>query len=128
MGRDRVFFAAAGRLNRAEVPAIALVIQGFWACVLTLSGTYSELLDYVIFAQLMFYVLTVSAVFVLRRRRPDAPRPYRAWGYPVVPALYVVAASALMIDLLILKPRFTWPGLLIALSGVPIYFATRRRA
>jgi len=126
MSQDRVFFAAAGRLNRASVPAVALVMQGIWAAVLTLSGTYSELLDYVIFAQLMFYVLTVSAVFVLRRRIPDAPRPYRAWGYPVVPALYVIAASALMIDLLILKPRFTWPGLLIALSGVPIYYWTTR--
>ena len=92
-----------------------------------MSGTYSELLDYVIFAQLMFYVLTVSAVFVLRRRSPDAPRPYRAWGYPIVPALYVVAASALMIDLLIVKPTFTWPGLLIALSGVPVYYWTTRR-
>jgi APA family basic amino acid/polyamine antiporter len=127
MSRDRVFFAAAGRLNRASVPAVALVMQGIWAAVLTLSGTYSELLDYVIFAQLMFYVLTVSAVFVLRRRFPGAIRPYRAWGYPLVPALYVVAASALMVDLLILKPRFTWPGLLIALSGVPIYYWTTAR-
>jgi APA family basic amino acid/polyamine antiporter len=127
MSQDRVFLAAAGRLNRASVPAVALVMQGIWAAVLTLSGTYSELLDYVIFAQLMFYVLTVSAVFVLRRRRPDAPRPYRAWGYPIVPALYVIAASALMVDLLILKPRFTWPGLLIALSGVPIYYWTTRQ-
>ena len=128
MSRDRVFFAAAGRLNRASVPAVALVMQGIWAAVLTLSGTYSELLDYVIFAQLMFYVLTVSAVFVLRRRLPGALRPYRAWGYPLVPAIYVVAASALMVDLLILKPRFTWPGLLIALSGVPIYYWTTARA
>jgi basic amino acid/polyamine antiporter, APA family len=126
MAHDRVFFAAAGRLNRASVPAVALVMQGVWAAVLTLSGTYSELLDYVIFAQLMFYVLTVAAVFVLRRRLPGAPRPYRAWGYPVVPALYIIAASALMVDLLILKPRFTWPGLLIALSGVPIYYWTTR--
>ena len=129
MAHDGVFFAAAGRLNRNRVPAIALIIQGIWAAVLTLTGTYSELLDYVIFAQLMFYILTVSAVFVLRRRLPDAPRPYRAWGYPIVPALYVICAAALMIDLLVLKPRFTWPGLLIALSGVPIYyFTTRRRA
>jgi APA family basic amino acid/polyamine antiporter len=127
MAHDRVFFAAAGRLNRARVPAVALVMQGVWAAILTLSGTYSELLDYVIFAQLMFYVLTVSAVFLLRRRLPDAPRPYRAWGYPVVPALYIVAACAIMIDLLILKPRFTWPGLLIALSSVPIYYLTARR-
>jgi basic amino acid/polyamine antiporter, APA family len=98
-----------------------------WAAVLTLSGTYSQLLDYVIFAQLMFYVLTVSAVFVLRRRLPDAPRPYRAWGYPILPALYIIAASAIMIDLLILKPRSTWPGLLIALSSVPVYYLTARR-
>jgi APA family basic amino acid/polyamine antiporter len=129
MSHDRVFFTAAGRLNTASVPAVALVMQGVWAAILTLSGTYSELLDYVIFAQLMFYVLTVAAVFVLRRRRPEAPRPYRAWGYPIVPALYILAASAMMIDLLILKPRFTWPGLLIAMSGVPIYyFTTRKRA
>jgi basic amino acid/polyamine antiporter, APA family len=127
MAHDRVFFAAAGRLNRAQVPAVALVMQGVWAAALTLSGTYSQLLDYVIFAQLMFYVLTVSAVFVLRRRLPDAPRPYRAWGYPILPALYVIAASAIMIDLLILKPRSTWPGLLIALSSVPVYYLTARR-
>jgi APA family basic amino acid/polyamine antiporter len=126
MSQDRVFFAAAGRLNRASVPAVALMMQGIWAAALTLSGTYSDLLDYVIFAQLMFYVLTVSAVFVLRRRLPDAPRPYRAWGYPIVPALYIVAASALMVDLLILKPLASWAGLLIALSGVPIYFWTTR--
>ena len=127
LAHDRVFFAAAGRLNRAQVPAVALVMQGVWAAILTLSGTYSELLDYVIFAQLMFYVLTVSAVFVLRRRLPDAPRPYRAWGYPIVPALYVIAACAIMIDLLILKPGSTWPGLLIALSSVPIYYWSARR-
>jgi len=126
MAHDRVFFAAAGRLNHARVPAVALVMQGIWAAILTLSGTYSELLDYVIFAQLMFYVLTVSAVFILRRRLPDAPRPYRAWGYPIVPALYVVAACAIMIDLLILKPGSTWPGLLIALSSVPIYYLSAR--
>jgi basic amino acid/polyamine antiporter, APA family len=128
MAQDRVFFAAAGRLNTASVPAVALVMQGIWAAVLTLSGTYSELLDYVIFAQLMFYVLTVSAVFVLRRRLPDVPRPYRAWGYPAVPALYVVAASALMVDLLLVKPGYTWPGLVIALSGVPIYYWTTARS
>src|SRR5215469_6587171 len=126
MSQDRVFFESAGQLNAASVPAVVLVMQGVWAAILTLSGTYSELLDYVIFAQLMFYVLTVSAVFVLRRRLPGAPRPYRAWGYPIVPALYVVAASALMVDLLIVKPGYTWPGLLIALSGVPIYYWTTR--
>jgi APA family basic amino acid/polyamine antiporter len=128
MARDGVFFAAAGRLNRARVPAAALVMQSVWAAVLTLSGTYSELLDYVIFAQLIFYVITVGAVFVMRVRLPDAPRPYRAWGYPWLPAGYIVAAVALMADLLVVKPRYTWGGLLIVLSGVPVYVYLHRRA
>jgi APA family basic amino acid/polyamine antiporter len=121
MAHDRVFFPAAGRLNAASVPAFALIIQGVWASILTLSGTYSELLDYVIFAQLMFYVVTVLAVFVLRTKRPDAPRPYRAFGYPWIPIAYIVAAGAMMIDLLIVKPAYTWPGVLIVLAGVPVY-------
>jgi basic amino acid/polyamine antiporter, APA family len=107
MAHDGVFFAAAGRLNVNSVPAVALVIQGAWAALLAVSGTYSELLDYVIFAQLLFYVLTVAAVFVLRIRRPQVPRPYRAWGYPWVPAAYVAAAVALMADLLVVKPHYT---------------------
>ena len=127
MARDGLFLASAARLNRASVPAVALVMQGGWAALLTLSGTYSELLDYVIFAQLLFYALTVAAVFVLRVRRPEAPRPYRAWGYPVVPAAYIVAAVALMADLLIMKPAYTWPGLLIAISGAPVYWWLLRR-
>ena len=127
MSEDGVFFAAGRRLNAASVPAFALIIQGGWAAVLAVSGTYSDLLDYVIFAQLFFYVLTVGAVFLLRRTRPAAPRPYRAWGYPLVPAAYMVAAFALMIDLLVMKPRFTWPGVIIVLTGIPVYFLTRNR-
>lgn len=126
MAHDGVFFAPAGRLNRARVPAAALLMQAAWAALLTLSGTYSELLDYVIFAQLLFYVVTVAAVFVMRLRLPDAPRPYRAWGYPWLPAAYIVATLVLMADLLAVKPRYTWPGLLIALSGVPVYMLRRR--
>jgi len=125
MARDRLFFAAAGLLNQASVPAAALIIQGGWASLLTLSGTYSQLLDYVIFAQLMFYALTVGAVFVLRVKHPHARRPYRAWGYPWVTAAYIVAAVAMMADLLVMKPHYTWPGLLIALSGIPLYWLTR---
>jgi APA family basic amino acid/polyamine antiporter len=128
MANDGVFFAAARRLNRNRVPAFALIIQAIWAAGLTLSGTYSDLLDYVIFAQLLFYVLTVAAVFVLRRTRPDAPRPYRAWGYPVVPAAYIAAAVALMLDLLVVKPRFTWPGLGIVIAGAMVYSVMRRRS
>jgi basic amino acid/polyamine antiporter, APA family len=127
MANDRVFWASAGRLNRAQVPGVALVIQALWASVLTLSGSYGDLLDYVIFAQLLFYVLTVAAVFWLRIKRPDAPRPYKAWGYPLVPAAYIVSATALMIDLLIVKPRFTWPGLLIVMAGIPVFALQNRR-
>jgi APA family basic amino acid/polyamine antiporter len=126
MARDGVFFPSVGELNANAVPAKALLLQGGWAALLTLSGTYSELLDYVIFAQLLFYVLTVAAVFVMRWRRPDAPRPYRAWGYPLVPLAYIVSALALMGDLLYVKPAYTWPGLLIALSGLPIYWSRMR--
>jgi APA family basic amino acid/polyamine antiporter len=128
MSRDGLFFAVAGFLNQASVPAVALIIQAVWASLLTLSGTYSQLLDYVIFAQLMFYVLTVGAVFILRVKRPETRRPYRAWGYPWVPAGYIAAAVAMMADLLVMKPRYTWPGLLIALSGIPLYWLTQRRA
>ncbi|HVA69459.1 MAG TPA: amino acid permease [Candidatus Binataceae bacterium] len=127
MARDGLFFAVAGRLNAKSVPAIALMMQALWASVLTLTGTYSELLDYVIFAQLMFYALTVGAVFVMRVRDPNRPRPYRAWGYPILPAAYITAATLLMADLLVVKPAYTWPGLLIALAGAPVY-AIRRRS
>jgi basic amino acid/polyamine antiporter, APA family len=127
MAHDGVFFAAAKKLSKTSVPAAALVMQGVWAAILTLSGTYSELLDYVIFAQLLFYVLAVGAVFVMRLRMPEAPRPYRAWGYPWLPAVYIAAAIVLMADLLAVKPRYTWPGLLIVASGVPIYALFRRR-
>jgi len=127
MAHDGVFWRSAGRLNSARVPGVALMVQALWASVLTLSGSYGDLLDYVIFAQLLFYVLTVAAVFRLRAARPDAPRPYKAWGYPLVPAAYIVAATALMIDLLIVKPRFTWPGLLIVLTGIPVFMIQERR-
>ncbi len=127
MARDRLFFNAAGRLNEASVPGVALAIQGVWAALLTLSGSYSQLLDYVIFAQLGFYVLTVGAVFVMRVRRPEMPRPYRALGYPWIPAAYIAAALLMMADLLVVRPASTWPGLLIALSGVPLYLLGTRR-
>jgi APA family basic amino acid/polyamine antiporter len=127
MAHDGVFASAAGTLNQAAAPATALVLQGTWSALLTLSGTYTELLDYVIFAQLLFYVLTVGAVFILRRKKPDAPRSYSAWGYPVVPVGYIVLASALMLDLLWMRPRYSWPGLLIALSAVPVYVIVAHR-
>jgi basic amino acid/polyamine antiporter, APA family len=128
MARDGLFFQRVGQLSGRGVPGSGLGFQAVWASLLTLSGTYSELLDYVIFASLLFYVLTVCGIFILRYRHPDVPRPYKAFGYPVVPALYILLASLVMIDLLIFKPRFTWPGLIIVLTGVPVYFLWRRRA
>ncbi len=127
MARDGLFFRGAGLLNRSAVPARGLVLQGIWAALLTLSGTYGNLLDYIIFAALLFYALTIAAIFALRRARPEIPRPYKAIGYPVVPAFYVLAASVIMIDLLIKKPLYTWPGLLIVVAGIPAYYAWRRR-
>jgi APA family basic amino acid/polyamine antiporter len=125
MARDGLFFQGVGRLNRRGVPAVGLLLQGAWAILLTFSGTYSQLLDYIMFAALVFYALTVIGLFVLRRRRPDAERPYRAFGYPVIPALYVLLCSAVMIDLLVVKPVYTWRGLIIVLTGFPVYFLWR---
>jgi basic amino acid/polyamine antiporter, APA family len=130
MARDGLFFRQIGELNRAGVPRNGLIAQCVWACVLTASGSYSELLDYVIFAVLVFYVLTMIGLFVLRRKRPDAERPYRAIGYPLLPAIYVIASSLIALDLLI-SPKTranTWPGLIIVLAGVPIYLLWRNRS
>jgi len=126
MARDGLFFKNAGTLNRNAVPAVALWVQALWASGLCLSGTYGDLLDYVVFAVLLFYILTVWGIIVLRRKRPDAERPYRVWGYPLVPALYIVAAAAIAIDLLIFKPAYTIPGVGIVLLGIPVYFLWRR--
>jgi APA family basic amino acid/polyamine antiporter len=125
MARDRLFFRSVGRLNRNGVPAAGLILQCAWASLLTFSGKYGDLLDYVIFAALLFYVLTVIGLFVLRRKRPHAERPYRAFGYPVIPGLYVLLCAAIMVDLLVVKPVYTWPGLLIVVTGVPVYFIWR---
>jgi APA family basic amino acid/polyamine antiporter len=126
MARDGLFFRPAGLLNQRGVPAVGLLLQGTWASLLVFSGTYNELLDYVIFAALLFYVLTVAGLFVLRRKRPNAERPYRALGYPVLPALYVLLCAAIMLDLLVVKPEFTWPGLILVCTGLPVYWLWRR--
>ncbi len=128
MAKDNVFFQSAGKLNGKSVPGAALVVQGVWASLLCLSGTYGDLLDYVIFAVLIFYIMTIAGIFILRKKRPDAERPYEAFGYPVIPALYILAAAAISIDLLVLKPRYTWPGVVIVLLGIPVYFIWRKIA
>jgi APA family basic amino acid/polyamine antiporter len=126
MAKDGLFFKSAGILNKKSVPGAALVVQCIWTCLLCLSGTYGDLLDYVVFVVLVFYILTVIGIFILRRKRLDAERPYRAFGYPIIPAIYILLAAAISIDLLIFKPQYTWPGLGIVLLGIPAYFAWKR--
>jgi APA family basic amino acid/polyamine antiporter len=128
MARDRLFFKRAGNLNRHSVPAFALIAQSIWTSFLCLTGTYGQLLNYVIFAALIFYVLTTFGLFRLRQLRPDAERPYRAIGYPVLPGLYIILAAAIAIILLIAdKTRAeALSGLVIVLLGVPVYFIWRK--
>ncbi|MBP6692391.1 MAG: APC family permease, partial [Xanthomonadales bacterium] len=128
MAQDGLFFRQAGTLNRNAVPGWGLWIQGAWASLLCLSGRYGDLLDYVVFVVLVFYVLTMAGIFVLRRTRPDAERPYRAIGYPLLPALYIGLALTICGYLLAYKPDYTWPGLGIVALGIPIYFLIQRRA
>jgi APA family basic amino acid/polyamine antiporter len=128
MARDGLFFRRLERLNDAAVPANALWVQALWASVLALSGSYSDLLEYVISADILFYVLLVVAVIVLRRKRPDLPRPFRTPGYPILPLFYATVGAVLIAVLLAGNPRTTWPGYLLVLTGVPVYFAWRRRA
>ncbi len=127
MAIDKIFFKKAGILNEKGVPAIGLIIQGIWASLLCLSGTYSQLLDYVIFAVLIFYVLTIIGLFLLRKYKPDIERPYKAFGYPVIPLVYIILAVMVMSILLIFKPNYTWPGLIIVLLGIPVYFLWRKK-
>jgi basic amino acid/polyamine antiporter, APA family len=122
MAKDRLFFHAVGKVNKHNVPAAALIVQCIWAAVLCLSGTYGQLLDFLIFAVLIFYILTLSGLFILRWKRPDMERPYRAFGYPFLPGLYVAMAVFIEIQLLRYKPQYTWPGLIIVLLGVPVYW------
>ena len=130
MARDGLFFERAGTLSRNNVPAFSLVAQSLWTGLLCLTGTYNQLLDYVIFAALLFYALTTVGLFILRRKRPHEPRPYRAVGYPVLPALYILLASSVAITLLLAdKTRYqAVAGLGLVLLGVPVYFLWRRSA
>lgn len=139
MSRDGLFFRSAGELNASKVPAWGLILQGVWAAVLVLPRTfnpdtgsygnlYGNLLDYVVSAALLFYVLTILGLFRLRRTRPDVERPYKAFGYPVVPAFYIAGALTILLVLFAYRASTTWPGLVIVLLGVPVYFAWRKPA
>ena len=129
MSQDGLFFKSVGKLHpRYKTPAAGLLVQAAWTTVLCVSGSYSQLLDYIIFAVLVFYILTIAGLFVLRFKKPDAPRPYKALGYPVLPALYIALASWICIVLLRYKPQYTWPGLVLVLLGIPVYLFWSRRA
>ncbi|MGO4290518.1 APC family permease [Chitinophaga sp. RAB17] len=127
MANDGVFFKRAGTLNSASVPAFALWIQCVLACLWCLSGRYGELLDMISFVVVAFYMLTIAGIFILRKKRPDADRPYKAFGYPVLPVLYILMGLAFCGLLFVYKPRFTWPGLIITLSGIPVYYLVNRK-
>ncbi len=140
MAKDGLFFKSSGELNKFRVPAWGLVIQGIWSAFYVLPRTvktaadgkisygnlYGDLLTYVISAALIFYILTIIAIFVLRVKQPDAERPYKAFGYPIVPGLYVIGASVILVVLFVYQTTATWPGLLIVLTGVPVYFIWKR--
>jgi basic amino acid/polyamine antiporter, APA family len=128
MAKDGLFFLGAGKLHPTyKTPSASLMVQMVWICILCVSGTYGQLLDYVVFAVLVFYILTIAGIFVLRRTRPEVPRPYKAFGYPVLPLIYIAMAIFIDIVLLRYKPQYTWPGLIIVLLGIPVYFAWHSR-
>ncbi len=129
MAKDRLFFRSVAKLHpKYKTPAVSLMVQMVWTCILCISGSYGQLLDYIIFAVLVFYILTIVGLFVLRRTRPNAERPYKAVGYPVLPAIYIVMALFIDVVLLRYKPQFTWPGLIVVLLGIPVYYAWSRRS
>ncbi len=121
MAKDGVFLPAAKKLNSKGVPSKALWMQCVWACVLCLSGTYGKLLDYIVITVLIFYILTIGGIFVLRKKKPDMPRPYKAFGYPAIPVLYIAIAAFICVVLLKEKFSTTWPGIFIIILGVPVY-------
>jgi APA family basic amino acid/polyamine antiporter len=128
MSQDGLFFKSVGKLHpRYKTPVAGLLVQAAWTIVLCVSGSYGQLLDYIIFAVLVFYILTIVGLFVLRFKQPDAPRPYKAWGYPLLPALYIGMAGWICIVLLRYKPQYTWPGLVLVLLGIPVYLFWSRK-
>ncbi len=128
MAEDGLFYPSAAKLNAHGVPGFGLWIQALWTCALTLTGTYGQLLDFVMLPTILFYVITVGGVFLLRWRQPDLPRPVRVWGYPFVPALYLLGAIAIVGALFLYRPSFSWPGLALVAAGWPVYLAVRPRA
>jgi basic amino acid/polyamine antiporter, APA family len=128
MAKDGLFFRRAQELNNNAVPGNSLVIQGIWASILCLTGSYGDLLGYATFASLIFYMITIGGIFILRKKEPDTERPYKAFGYPVIPTLYILITLIICIDLLFYKPGPTFIGLGIVALGIPVYFITEKMA
>ena len=126
MARDGLFFRKVGELNKKGVPGFAIVVQGIWSIILCLSGTYNDLLDYVVIAALMFYTITILAIFILRIKKPDIERPYKAFGYPLIPVIYIITTITIMVILLVYKPDYTLRGLGLVLIGIPVFFLWRK--
>lgn len=127
MADEGLFFKQASELNKHQSPQKSLIYQGIWACILVLSGSYGDLLDYVVFAVLVFYILTVGAVFILRKKQPNAERTYKVIGYPILPAVYIIMAIIICVSLLIYKPAFAFSGLFLVLIGVPVFYILKRK-
>jgi len=127
MAQHKLFFQKVGKLNRRNVPAVALFVQGVWSSLLCLSGKYGDLLDYVMFAVMLFYIFTIWGIFRLRKNRPNEERQFRAPGYPYLQILYIALATAFCLNLLVNKPQYSWPGLLIVLLGLPVYFYLKKK-
>lgn len=127
MAEDGLFFPKTAKLNKHGVPGYGIWIQCIWASVLCLSGRYSDLLNYIIFVVLIFYILTISGIFVLRKKYPDVERTYKAPGYPVLPAIYILMAAAICVSLLVFRPLYTWPGLILVILGIPLYYILLRQ-
>jgi len=127
MAKEKLFFAPVGKLNKKNVPAVSMWYQGIWACVLVLSGTFDQLTDMIIFAVFIYYGATALGVFILRKKMPDAPRPYKVWGYPIIPGIVVLFSAVLFINTIIERPREAGIGMALMLTGVPLYFWFRKK-
>jgi APA family basic amino acid/polyamine antiporter len=127
MAKQGMFFPSVGKLNKAQAPANSMWLQGIWACILVLSGTFDQLTDMIIFAVFIYYGATALGVFILRKKMPDAPRPYKVWGYPIVPAIVVLFSAVLFFNTIYARPREAAIGMVLMLVGVPIYLVLSKR-
>src|SRR5436189_2190886 len=127
MAKQRMFFPSVSNLNKAHAPANSMWLQGVWACLLVLSGTFDQLTDMIIFAVFIYYGATTAGVFILRKKMPGATRPYKVWGYPVVPAIVILFCAALVFNTFFTRPREAAIGMILMLTGVPMYFWFKKK-